>query len=167
MANLITGLSTGSAYALMAIGVVLIFQCSRALSIAQGEIGAFGFFVGLRWAARGVPGVGWHIAPFVTLIVAVVVGMGIGALVERFVMRSLVRRPPLDALIATLGIALFLALLEQRLFGTANQFAPSPVGEWRVVIFGATLTSERIVALVLTAAVASILYVFFNRSKFG
>ena len=124
MATLIVGISTGAAYALMAVGVVLIFKCTRALSIAQGEIGAFGFFIGLRWAARGIPGVRWHIPVFVTLLFAVVIGAVIGLVVERLVMRPLVRRPPLDGLIATLGIALFLALLELRLFGTAPQFAP-------------------------------------------
>jgi branched-chain amino acid transport system permease protein len=167
VANLITGISTGSAYALVAVGVVLIFKCSGALSVAQGEIGAFGFFVGLRWADRGVPGFHWHPARFLTLVLAVVIGMLIGSLVERVVMRPLVRRPPLDGLIATLGIALFLALLEQKIFGTATQFAPTPVGHWRVVILGATLTAERIFALLLTAAAAGALYVFFKRSKFG
>src|SRR5581483_863699 len=144
MAALVTGLASGAAYALMAVGVVLIFRCTRALSIAQGEIGAFGFFLGLRWAARGLPLVGWHLPRFLTLVVAVVVGALIGAVVERFVMRPLVQRPPLDALIATLGVALFLALLELRLFGTATQFAPSPVGQWKIVLFGATLGAPRV-----------------------
>ena len=49
------GLSAGAAYALVAVGVVLIFKGTKALSIAQGEIGAFGFFLGLRWADRGYP----------------------------------------------------------------------------------------------------------------
>jgi branched-chain amino acid transport system permease protein len=165
--TLIVGISTGAAYALMAVGVVLIFKCTRALSIAQGEIGAFGFFVGLRWAARGVPLVHWHLPVFVTLLFAVLMGAAIGLLVERVVMRPLVRRPPLDGLIATLGIALFLALLELRIFGTATQFAPSPVGQWRVVVFGATLVAPRVIALVVAAAVATALFVFFRRSKFG
>jgi branched-chain amino acid transport system permease protein len=151
----------------MAVGVVLIYKCTRALSIAQGEIGAFGFFVGLRWAARGVPLLHWHIPLFGTLIVAVVVATLIALVVERFVMRALVRRPPLDGLIATLGIALFLALAELRLFGTATQFAPSPVGNWRIVLFGATLAAPRVLALVVATAVAAALYVFFKRSKFG
>jgi branched-chain amino acid transport system permease protein len=167
MGNLVAGISTGAAYALMAVGVVLIFKCTRALSIAQGEIGAFGFFVGIRWAARGIPGLGWHIPLFMTLVVAVLIAVGIALLAERFIMRPLVRRPPLDALIATLGIALFLALLELQLFGVATQFAPSPVGQWRVVIFGATLVAPRVVALLIAAAVAGALYVFFKRSKFG
>lgn len=167
MAELITGLSSGAAYALMAVGVVLVFRCTRALSIAQGEIGAFGFFVGLRWADRGVPIFGWHPPRIATLLIAVIVGGLIGLVVERLVMRPLVTRPPLDALIATLGIALFLALLELRLFGTATQFAPSAVGDWKIELFGATLVASRVIGIVLAASVAGALYVFFTRTKFG
>lgn len=167
LARVVTGLSSGAAYALVAVGVVLIYKSTKALSIAQGEIGAFGFFLGLRWAARGIPGLGWHPSRFLTLVIAVAVGMLLGALIERVVMRPLIRRPPLDAVIATLGVALFLALLEQELFGTATQLAPSPVGDWSVKLFGATLIAPRIVALGLTALVAFAAYLFFSRSRFG
>ncbi len=167
LARIITGLSAGAAYALVAVGVVLIFKCTRVLSIAQGEIGAFGFFIGLRWAARGIPGLGWHPARFATLVIAVVIGALLGGLIERIVIRPLVDRPPLDALIATLGIALFLALLEKELFGTATQFAPSPVGEWKVTVLGATLIAPRIVALAAAAVVALAIYLFFSRTRFG
>lgn len=167
MTPVVLGVSVGAAYALVAIGVVLIFKCTRALSIAQGEIGAFGFFWGLRWAARGIPGLRWHIPLFASLVVAVALAALLGGVFERVVMRPLVRRPPLDGLIATLGIALFLALAELKLFGTATQNAPTPVGNWRIHLFRATLRSERIVALLITASVAGALYVFFNRTKFG
>jgi branched-chain amino acid transport system permease protein len=167
LARIVTGLSAGAAYALVAVGVVLIYKCTRVLSLAQGEIGAFGFFIGLRWAARGMPGLGWHPARIVTLCIAVMVGALLGAVIERIVIRPLVGRPPLDALIATLGIALFLALLEKELFGTATQFAPSPVGEWKVTVLGATLVAPRIVALGSAAAIALAIYLFFSRTRFG
>ncbi len=167
IAQIITGLSSGAAYALVAIGVVLVYKCTRALSIAQGEIGAFGFLVGLRWADRGVPGFGWHLPRFGTLVVAVVVAALIGLVVERLVMRPLVQRPPLDGLIATLGVALVLALAELQIFGTAQQNAPPAVGEWRLRVLGATLVSSRVVAIVVAAVVAAALYVFFSRTKFG
>jgi branched-chain amino acid transport system permease protein len=167
VAEVLTGLSQGAAYALVAVGVVLIFKGTKVLSIAQGEIGAFGLFYGLRWHEEGVPVLGWHPSLFTILVIAVAFGALLGLAIERVVMRPLVRRPPLDGLIATLGIALFLALLEKRWFGTATQFAPSPVGSWRVTIFGATLTGERVVALGLAAVVAGALFAFFNRTKFG
>ena len=167
VARIVTGLAAGAAYAIVAVGVVLIFKCTKVLSLAQGEIGAFGFFLGLRWADRGIPGVGWHVSRFGTLVIAMVVGALLGGLLERFVMRPLIRRPPLDALIATLGIALFLALLEQEMFGTATQFAPSPVGEWKVEVLGATLTSSRVVAIGSVIVVAGAAWLFFTRTKFG
>jgi branched-chain amino acid transport system permease protein len=167
VARIVTGLAAGAAYAIVAVGVVLIFKCTKVLSLAQGEIGAFGFFLGLRWADRGIPGVGWHVSRLGTLVVAMVVGALLGGLVERFVMRPLIQRPPLDALIATLGIALFLALLEKEMFGTATQFAPSPVGEWKVEVFGATLTSSRVVAIGSVIVVAVAAWLFFTRTKFG
>jgi branched-chain amino acid transport system permease protein len=167
LAQVVTGLAAGAAYALVAVGVVLIFKGTKALSVAQGEIGAFGYFFGLRWSDRGVPGLGWHPPLFADLVIAAVVGALLGLLIERLIMRPLVQRPPLDGLIATLGVALFLALLEKEIFGTATQFAPSPVGEWRVVVLGATLTAERIVALGLAAVVALAIYLFFTRTKFG
>jgi branched-chain amino acid transport system permease protein len=165
----ITGLAAGAAYALVAVGVVLIYKGTRALSIAQGEIGAFGFFLGLRWHERGVPFLPGRPRPslFLMLVIAVVIGGLLGLVIERFIMRPLVRRPPLDALTATLGIALLLALLELKIFGEATQFAPSPVGSWSVEILGATLTAPRIVALVLAAAVAGAVYLFFTRTRFG
>jgi len=166
-AQIVTGLSAGAAYALVAVGVVLIYKCTRQLSIAQGEIGAFGFFIGLRWAARGIPSLGWHPARFLTLCIAVAVGALLGAVIERIVIRPLVGRPPLDALIATLGLALFLALLEKELFGTATQFAPSPVGEWKITILGATLVAPRIIALASAAVVALVMFLFFSRTRFG
>lgn len=166
-ARIVTGLAAGAAYAIVAVGIVLIFKCSKVLSVAQGEIGAFGFLLGLRWAERGVPGLGWHVPRLGTLVVAIVVGALLGLVLERVVIRPLVSRPPLDALIATLGIALFLALLEKEMFGTETQFAPSPVGQWRVELSGATLTSSRVVAVGALAMVAIAAWLFFNRTKFG
>ncbi len=167
VSQLITGFATGAGYALVAIGIVLIYRCTKVLSIAQGEIGALGFLFGLRWADRGIPGIGAHPPLFGTLVIAMVIGAGLGLGIERFVMRPLVRRPPLDALIASLGIALFLALLEKEIFGTATQNAPSPVGAWKVHVFGSTLVGPRIVGVVLTAAAAVAVYLFFTRTKFG
>ena len=64
----------------------------------------------------------------------------------------------LTLVIATLGVALFLALLEKELFGTATQRAPSPVGEWRLDVFGVPLTAPRVVAVIVTGAVVLLLF---------
>lgn len=176
MDQIVLGLAVGAAYSLMAVGVAVIYRCTRALSIAQGEIGAFGFFYGLQASkgklTLGIPftPVGWHVPKvpaFFSLVIAVLIAAGIALLVERFVMRALVQRPPLDGLIATLGIALFLALAELRIFGTAPQPAPSPVGTYKLTILGAPLIAPRITALAVAVLAVVGVLVFFNKTKFG
>lgn len=167
LTQLVIGLAVGSAYSLIAVAVVLVFKGTKSLSIAMGEIGAFGLFVGLKWQKEGMPFVGWRPSALVTGLIAIVLGGLLGLLVERLVMRPLVQRPPLDGVIATLGVALFLALMELELFGRAAQFVPSPVGDGRVKVLGATLTAPRIAALISAALVALALFLFLSRTRFG
>ncbi|MFN8036830.1 MAG: branched-chain amino acid ABC transporter permease [Acidimicrobiia bacterium] len=167
LGQVLIGLLSGAAYALVAVGVVLIYKSTRALSLAQGEIGAFGYFYALRWAALGMPLTDWHPTGLWMLIVAAVIGMILGAVVERVIMRPLIRRPPLDAVIATLGVALFLALLEKQIFGTDITNTPSAVGSWSLTVADVTLDASRVVALGLTVAVAFAAFLFLSRSRFG
>ena len=167
LGQVVTGLTIGTGYALLAVAVVLIYSCTRTLSIAMGEIGAFGLFAGLRWSETGVPGLGYRPGPLAAGVIAVVIGTVLGLLVERLVMRPLVRRPPLDALIATLGVALFLALLELKIYGENPVPARSPVGNGTIEVLGATLPAPRIAAFVVLLVLAGALFLFLARTKFG
>lgn len=167
LGQVVTGITIGTGYALLAVAVVLIYSCTRTLSIAMGEIGAFGLFAGLRWSQTGVPGLGYRPGPLAAGLIAVVVGTVLGLVIERVVMRPLVRRPPLDALIATLGVALFLALLELKLYGENPIPARSPVGTGTVDVLGATLPAPRIAAFVVLLVLAAGLFLFLSKTKFG
>ena len=167
LSQIVTGLAVGAAYSLIAVAVVLIYSGTKTLSIAMGEIGAFGLFVGLRWRAEGVPGTSYRPSALMAGVIAVVLGALLGLLVERVVMRPLVRRPPLDGLIATLGVALLLALLELKIFGADPVPAPSPVGNGVVEVLDAPLPATRVAAFVLAVLVAIGLFLFLTRTKFG
>lgn len=167
LADVVIGLAVGSAYALLAVAIVLVYSGTRVLSIATGEIGAFGLFVGLRWGEEGLPLVGTRFGAGGAALVAVVLGALLGLLIERFVMRPLATRPPLDGLIATLGVALTLALLELRLFGTAPIPTESPVGNGRLELGPASLSAAQLTSLLLAVAVAVGLYLFLGRTRFG
>lgn len=167
LSQIVTGLAVGAAYSLIAVAVVLIYSGTRTLSIAMGEIGAFGLFVSLRWRADGMPVTGWKPSPLAAGLIAVAIGALIGLLVERVVMRPLVRRPPLDGLIATLGVALLLALLELKIYGEDPVPAPSPVGNRVITVLDAPLPATRVAAFVLAVLVAIALFVFLTRTRFG
>ncbi|MDP9101592.1 MAG: branched-chain amino acid ABC transporter permease [Actinomycetota bacterium] len=165
--ELVTGLALGSCYSLLAVAVVLVFSGTRTLSIALGEIGAFALYAGLHWSTSGLPLVGWHLSTFEAALVAVVGGGVQGLLTERFVMRPLVGRPAIDALVATLAVALLLALLELKLYGVQSTDAPSPVGTGTVRVAGATINAAEASAFVLAVAVSVGLSLFLQRTKFG
>jgi branched-chain amino acid transport system permease protein len=165
LGEVVVGLAIGSAYSMLAVAVVLVYSSTRVLSLAVGEIGAFTLYAGLHWHTKGL--LGWHPSELVAGLLAVVLGGALGLVVERFVMRPLVGRPPLDGLVATLAVALLLALLELALYGVDPFAAPSPVGEGHVDVFGSTLTAPEITLFALAAAVAAGLWLFLTRTRFG
>lgn len=165
LGDIVVGLAIGSAYSLLAVAVVLVYSGTRVLSLALGEIGAFTLYAGLYAHQHGV--LGWHPSVLLSAVFAVLGGGVLGLVVERLVMRPLVGRPALDGLVATLAVALTLALTELWFYGLDPLDAPSPVGDGSVKVAGSTLTTTEIVLLVLAALVALGLYLFLTRTKFG
>lgn len=163
--DVIIGLAIGSAYSLLAVAVVLIYSSTKVLSLAVGEIGAFALYVALRWHERGW--LGWHPSIFVCGLLTIIGGGLLGLAVERLVMRPMVGRAALDTLVATLVVALFLALSELAIYGINPFAAPSPVGHGTVRLLGATVSATQVTALLLAAFVALALWLFLTRTPFG
>jgi len=98
----ISGLATGSIYALMALSLVIIYNATRTLNFAQGEILMVSTFVG--WSALQVLR-----APLVVaLLVAVLASALLGFVLERLVIRHAISATHFDVLIITLGLSLVL-----------------------------------------------------------
>ncbi|MCW2671396.1 MAG: branched-chain amino acid transporter permease [Frankiales bacterium] len=165
LSALVVGLAIGSAYSLLAVAVVLVYSGTKVLSLAVGEIGAFGLYAALWWHDNGL--LGTKPPVWVAALVAMLIGGVLGLVVERLVMRPLLGRPALDSLVATLAVALFLALLELELYGLDPFPAPSPVGDGSVEIGGATLTVTEMTLLGVAALVALGLWLFLTRTSFG
>jgi len=99
---IVSGLATGSIYALMAISLVIIYNATRTLNFAQGEMLMVSTFVG--WTALQVLQ-----APLaVALLVAVAASALLGFILERVVIRHAISATHFDVLIITLGLSLML-----------------------------------------------------------
>lgn len=157
---ILQGLGSGAAYALMGVGIVLVYKGSGVLSFAQGEMGAFGIFVAWSLHEKGLP-------VAVSALIGVAVAGLIGAVVERAAIRPLEGRPPLAGTVVTLGIALGLTYTEGTVWGLNIKSFPSSVGNATFSVGGAVLSANNLVALALAAATAAAAYVFFTRTRFG
>ncbi len=101
----VSGLATGSIYALMALALVIIYNATRTLNFAQGEMLMISTFIG--WTAQRA--LGWPLAA--SLLVAVVAAAVMGWAIERVLIRRAVAATHWDVLIITLGVSLILRAL--------------------------------------------------------
>ncbi|MDR7468354.1 MAG: branched-chain amino acid ABC transporter permease [Armatimonadota bacterium] len=98
----VSGLATGSIYALMALSLVILYKATRTLNFAQGEMLMISTFV--AWTAYQV----LALPLILTLVVAVGAGAGLALLVERLIIRRSISATHWDVLIITLGLSLML-----------------------------------------------------------
>jgi branched-chain amino acid transport system permease protein len=95
----VTGLSLGMMYALIAIGFVVIFKCSKAFNIASGQIVMLGAYIGYTFL---IP---LHLPLWAAVIAAIVVAAIMGLVIERLAVRPLLGQSPLAIVMMTIALA--------------------------------------------------------------
>jgi branched-chain amino acid transport system permease protein len=104
------GVSTGMIYAAIALSLVLIWRGTRVLNYSQGGMAMFTTYVAL--IVINQTGSYW-----LGFVVALAAGLALGAFLERAVVRPTLRKPPLNAVIVTIGLLIFLEGLAGIIYG--------------------------------------------------
>ncbi|MFJ5761269.1 branched-chain amino acid ABC transporter permease [Neobacillus sp. NPDC093182] len=156
--QLFNGLTIGSVYSLVALGLTLVYGILHIPNFAHGALYMMGGYITLTMMTKY--GLHYWIAIFVSILV---VGI-IGALMERFVFHPLREAPPIHDKIAAIGILLFLEAFAQFVWGAEFQSMPTPYGQV-VEIFGLTFTMQRLL-IVISAIVVMILLTLFLKKTF-
>jgi branched-chain amino acid transport system permease protein len=100
------GAVIGLLYALVAFGLILIYRANRVINFAQAEIGTAPALLGILLIKLH------HVPYLVALAIALASGLVLGFVVEVVVVRRFSRAPRLVLMVATIGVALLLAVLE-------------------------------------------------------
>jgi branched-chain amino acid transport system permease protein len=158
---LFTGLCLGFIYALIALGFVIVFKCSRVFNIAQGAFVLVGAYLGW-WFLKE-----WKISIGLSFLIAIAIAAMVGFLIERLVVRRLVGQPLLAAIMMTIALLGMIEGLVCLIWG--GQFGSYdfalPIAS---ISFGKlTLASEPLVALGVSVIVVIILALFFRYSRQG
>jgi branched-chain amino acid transport system permease protein len=157
----INGLAIGNIYALVAIGLALIFGVANLINFAHGSVYMIGAYVGWMCVTYlGVP-----LAP--TFVIVAAVCALIGILIERFGLRSLQNSARIAPLLATIGISFALDQLVQILFTANPQSFPSPLPSDRIQIGGVNIGWLDVLIAGMTLGVAAALYGFLRFTKLG
>lgn len=158
---IVSGLATGCIYALMAIALVIIYNATRTLNFAQGEMLMISTFV--AWTATERFGL-----PLAAALVVAVAAAGLLALVfERVVIRRAIAATHFDVLIITLGLSLILQAAAG-LAWTHDQFPfPSFFGERPVALGPVRLAPVSLGILGASLLLMLTLYGLFRHTRLG
>ena len=169
--TLFEGVSLGSILLLAAIGLAITFGVMGVINMAHGEmimLGAYTTFVVQQLFRAFLPPTWLDAYLIAALPVAFLVTAAVGIALERGIIRLLYGRP-LETLLATWGVSLFLQQLVRSVFGSPNKEVANPA--WMTggfeLVGGNTLTWNRTVILVFCFAVLGVLALVLRRTTFG
>jgi branched-chain amino acid transport system permease protein len=158
--ELINGLVVGSLYALVALGLALVYGTMGIPNFAHGHLymlGAYVAFFGVTVA---------HIGYWPALLLAVAVLAALGVLLERVVFRPLRSAPEVNAIIAAVGVLFFLQTLAQIWFGADFRVLPTPY-DHVVHLGGFVATQQQLVVIAAAAVLMVLLFLFLKRTLVG
>ena len=157
---LISGLTVGAVYALVALGFTLVYNASDVVNFAQGEFVMLGGMVTVFATAAGVP------LPLAALL-AVVVSIVVGLLLYWLAIEPARDASPVTLIIITIGASILLRGAAQILFDKQFHKLPSISGDTPVHLLGATVQPQSFWVLGGTAAIVILLCVFLERTVLG
>ena len=159
--NLLSGLSLGSIYALIALGYTMVYGIAKMLNFAHGDIimaGAFSIIVFVATCGLN---------PVIAILLSIVFCMLLGVTVEFLAYRPLRKASPLSVLITAIGVSYLLQNLAQLIFGTSDRSFPTIFTNRTFVLGSIRLELSTIVTVILTAAIMVILTLFIAKSRTG
>ncbi len=157
----VNGLVIGNIYALLAIGLALIFGVANLINFAQGSVFTVGAYIG--WTA-----IRYLHTPLPVTVLIVAVGSGaLGAAIERFALRPLHQRSRIAVLLATIGVGLVLDQTLQLIFSAEPRAMPSQLPDWRLPLGGVTIGAIDLLIAGFGVTAAALLFGFLRFSKLG
>ncbi len=157
----VSGIASGSSYALLALAVVIIFRSTDTVNFAVGDTGTLGAFVALAAINAGAPII------FAFLLAIVVAGC-LGVAVERILIRPLGHGQHLlfVALVITIGLGLVMQAGMGAFWGNTPKPFPPLVPGW-IEVAGVAISLNKIAATVFALLAMAFVAWFFGYMPFG
>ncbi|MBB4576588.1 branched-chain amino acid ABC transporter permease [Rhizobium lentis] len=159
---LLSGLATGSIYALVAIGFTLVWQAAQTVNFAQGEFVMLPAFFAL--ACMSILGMPFWVALLAGLILSVVI---LGVLFKKLMVEPILPHGGITLIIATMALGILLKESVKEFYSAEAQPFPAMFPNDPIDVFGAVLSMQDIFNLVLCLGIVVLLTLFLNRTRTG
>jgi branched-chain amino acid transport system permease protein len=158
---LVSGIMLGGIYAVMSIGLTLIFGVLKIVNFAHGEFLMLAMYV--AWAVVSLTGINAYAA----MLVVVPVLFGFGFLVYWLVVRHAVDKPHLIVVFATMGLSIAMQNLALVLMSGDLRDVPPLLGGTSIRLGPLYLRLELVIGFLISVAITLALMLFMKRSYIG
>ena len=162
LSNILTGVSLGSVYAIIALGYTMVYGIAKMLNFAHGDVIMVGAFMCFFATGRyGLP-------PLVSVLLAVVVCTALGIIIEGLAYKPLREAPSLAVLITAIGVSYLLQNGAQLLWGADTKtFTPIVSGSLSLAGGRLNISYVSLLAMACCLVVMVCLTFFTNRTRMG
>jgi len=157
----INGLLIGGVYALVSIGVTLIFGVVKIVNFAQGEFVMIGMYISFFLATY------WGIDPLVSLLVSMPALFAIGVLIQHFLIRRVLGLGDMPQIFLTFALSLLLLNLALLLFTANYRTVETPYSEAAIHIGPIYIAVAKLIAFAVAMALSAALWVFLRATDLG
>lgn len=161
LSNIISGLSLGSIYALIALGYTMVYGIAKMLNFAHGDIimvGAYTVIVAI--SSIGLP-------PWISIILSILCCTILGILIERIAYKPLRKAPPLAVLITAIGVSYFIQSLALLIFGSNQRSFPNVISIDAIKTGSFVISGQSAVTLTVTLVLMIIVNLFIYKTWLG
>ena len=160
LSYLISGLSLGSVYAIIALGYTMVYGIAKMLNFAHGDVIMVGAFVAyFALSSFGLPAI-------VALILSVVACTVLGIVVEKLAYKPLRGASSLSVLITAIGVSYFLQNAAMLMWGTDTKIFPT-VLEGSLTIGELSIPYLTLLTILSCIVIMVVLTMFINKTKTG
>lgn len=159
--NLSNGILIGAVYALIGVGLTLVFGVMRTINFAHGDFVVIGMYFAVL--LNGL--FGWD--PYLTLIFAIPLGFVVGGFIQKFVLTRVIDAKPESMMLATLGVSLVTANLLLLTFGGEPQSVNVSYASSTLSLGEVRISIVLLLAGLATVTVIGALYLLLNKTEIG
>ncbi|NJC88258.1 MAG: branched-chain amino acid ABC transporter permease [Desulfuromonas sp.] len=159
--SLMSGVLIGGVYALIGIGLTIIFGVMRVINFAHGDILMIGMY--LTYFLFSVFG----IDPFLSVAICIPVMFAFGALTQKFFINRMLGALPQNQILLTIGLGLIMSNTIMLLFTSDYKILTTSYSSGSVDLAGISVSQPLAISFFITAAITAALYWFLMKTDIG
>jgi len=158
---LISGILIGGVYALIGIGLTIIFGVMRVINFAHGELLMLGMYATFYLFTL------LHIDPFLSILITIPLMFLVGALLQKVLINRVLGALPQNQILLTIGLGLIMSNSVMLAFTSDYKILTTRYSSSSVKLLGISISSPLVISFAITVAITAALYWFLLKTDTG